>query len=100
MGAPGDSASDVLIPPDNFALVEPGIYRSGFPGKKHFPFLRTLGLRTVLYLCPEEYPDANLAFLTQQHVQLLQYGVAGNKVGSENKRRGSSRGESRKDATL
>lgn len=70
---------ELLIPPDNFCLVEPHIYRSGFPGKKNFPFLKTLNLRTVLYLCPEEYPDANLAFLTQQHVQLLQFGVTGNK---------------------
>lgn len=70
---------ELLIPPDNFAMVEPGIYRSGFPGKKNFAFLRTLGLRSVLYLCPEDYPEANLAFFTQQHVQLMQYGVAGNK---------------------
>jgi len=75
-----DDEEEALIPPENFALVEScGIYRSGFPGKKNFPFLRTLNLRTVLYLCPEEYPPANLAFLTAQHVQLLQFGVAGNK---------------------
>jgi hypothetical protein len=125
--------ADRLTPPDNFCLVEPGIYRyalqtgrerererdrrqeertqrsegqaskvrtlarcaltptgcarlrsslgrCGFPVKKNFSFLKTLGLRTILYLCPEEYPEANLALLTSMHVQLLQYGVAGNKV--------------------
>ena len=56
--------------------------RAGFPGKKNFPFLKTLNLRTILYLCPEDYPEANLSFLTGIHVQLLQYGVAGNKVRS------------------
>ena len=55
------------------------VFSAGFPGKKNFPFLKTLNLRTILYLCPEEYPEANIAFLNQQHVQLLQYGVAGNK---------------------
>lgn len=37
-----------LIPPDNFAMVNSWIYRSSFPKKKHFPFLKTLGLRSVL----------------------------------------------------
>ena len=74
-----DEDDELLIPPDNFAMVEPGIYRSGFPAKKNFPFLKSLNLRTILYLCPEEYPETNLSFLTGIHVQLLQYGVAGNK---------------------
>lgn len=68
-----------MIPPENFCMVEPGIYRSGFPVKKNFSFLQRLGLRTILYLCPEDYPASNLSFLTANHIQLLQYGVAGNK---------------------
>jgi hypothetical protein len=55
-------------------------FSAGFPGKKNFPFLKTLNLRTIVYLCPEEYPEANLNFLTGIHVQVLQFGVAGNKV--------------------
>ena len=39
-----------LIPPDNFAMVNTWVYRSSFPKKKHFPFLKTLGLRSVLYV--------------------------------------------------
>ena len=31
-----------LIPPENFAMVENGIYRGGFPKKRHFPFLAQL----------------------------------------------------------
>lgn len=91
MGWSSGEEEDLLIPPDNFSMVEPGIYRSGFPGKKNFPFLKSLQLRTVLYLCPEEYPEANLAFLTAAHVQLMQYGVMGNKEASGQRRR--QRGE-------
>ena len=37
-----------LVPPENFALVCPGVYRSGFPKKRNFGFLGTLGLKTIL----------------------------------------------------
>ena len=43
------------------------------------PFLQQLGLRSILYLCPEEYPDSHLGFLEEQGVQLLHFGVTGNK---------------------
>lgn len=39
-----------LVPPENFAVVCPGVYRCGFPKKRNFSFLETLGLRTVLYV--------------------------------------------------
>ena len=31
-------------------MVNTWVYRSSFPKKKHFPFLKTLGLRSVLYV--------------------------------------------------
>jgi tyrosine-protein phosphatase SIW14 len=36
------------VPPENFALVCSGVYRSGFPLKKNFKFMETLRLKTVL----------------------------------------------------
>ena len=39
-----------LVPPENFALVSPGVYRCGFPLKKNFAFLETLRLKTVLWV--------------------------------------------------
>ena len=66
-------------PPENFAMVWRGVYRSGFPTKKNFGFLRQLQLRSVLFLCPEEYPESHLEFLNEEGVQLLQFGVTGNK---------------------
>ena len=69
----------MLIPPDNFSQVAHGLYRSGFPTKKNFPFLRQLRLRSLVYLCPEEYPASHLAFLASCHAVLYQYPLQGNK---------------------
>ena len=66
-------------PPENFAMVWKGVYRSGYPTKKNFSFLERLGLRSVVFLCPEEYPETHLAFYAQQGIQLLQFGSTGNK---------------------
>ena len=68
-----------LSPPDNFAMVWRGIYRSSFPTKKNFRFLQQLGLRSVVYLCPEDYPESHTTFLADQGAQLLQFGLEGNK---------------------
>ena len=76
------SKGDILVPPENFALVERGLYRGAFPKPKNFPFLRTLGLRTILSLKLEktnEYPAANTAFNHEHGIQLLMFGMPGNK---------------------
>ena len=44
-----------FLPPSNFSLVEAGVYRSAFPLKKNFPFLKGLGLKAILTLILEEY---------------------------------------------
>lgn len=38
----------------NFGLIEEDLYRSGHPNELNFPFLETLGLKTVVYLAQEE----------------------------------------------
>ncbi len=38
----------MLIPPLNFAMVAKGVYRSGYPNPKNFPFLKKLGLKSIL----------------------------------------------------
>ena len=47
--APGVPENTLLVPPLNFAMVAPGVYRSGYPNKRNFPFLRRLGLRSIMY---------------------------------------------------
>ncbi|XP_020683388.1 tyrosine-protein phosphatase DSP1 isoform X1 [Dendrobium catenatum] len=69
--------------PLNFAVVETGVFRSGFPEAGNFSFLRSLRLRSVVYLCPEPYPEANLEFLEDNGIRLFQFGIEGHKVNGE-----------------
>ncbi|XP_027331875.1 probable tyrosine-protein phosphatase DSP4 isoform X2 [Abrus precatorius] len=83
--AAGDGAGDkvdgedLYIPPLNFAMVDNGIFRSGFPEPANFSFLQTLGLRSIIYLCPEPYPEANMEFLKSNGIKLYHFGIEGHK---------------------
>ncbi|BGP37102.1 tyrosine-protein phosphatase siw14 [Rhodotorula kratochvilovae] len=68
-----------LRPPENFAMVSPRLYRSSFPRTKNFPFLRSLGLKSVMVLVQEPYPEENLDFLKAEGIQFFQFGIPGNK---------------------
>ncbi|CAM0950729.1 unnamed protein product [Alopecurus aequalis] len=68
-----------LVPPLNFAMVDHGIYRSGFPDASNLPFLESLRLRSVLCLCPEPYPEASQEFLRARGIRLFQFGIDGSK---------------------
>ncbi|GKV02387.1 hypothetical protein SLEP1_g14826 [Rubroshorea leprosula] len=70
----------VLVPPTNFSMVDEGVYRSALPQPSNFGFLQTLNLRSIIYLCPEPYPEENLEFLRSQNIQLLQFGIEGKTV--------------------
>ncbi|KAL6623119.1 hypothetical protein ACP70R_032998 [Stipagrostis hirtigluma subsp. patula] len=74
-----DDEAATVSPPPNFGMVDKGVYRSGFPDAASFAFLRGLGLRSVVYLCPEPYPEANAEFLKDQGIRLFQFGIEGNK---------------------
>nr|GEU85115.1 probable tyrosine-protein phosphatase At1g05000 [Tanacetum cinerariifolium] len=67
------------VAPINFALVEDRIYRSGFPQPNDFAFLKTLNLKSIIYLCTEAYPQENLEFLKENSIQLFQFGIDGTK---------------------
>jgi Tyrosine phosphatase family len=43
-----DVNTKILVPPYNFAMVDEGIYRSGFPTAENFEFLEALNLRSVV----------------------------------------------------
>ncbi|XP_044504029.1 tyrosine-protein phosphatase DSP1-like isoform X2 [Mangifera indica] len=73
----GDDLS--LIPPLNFSMVDNGIFRSGFPDSANFSFLQNLRLRSIIYLCPEQYPDSNMEFLKSNGIRLFQFGIEGRK---------------------
>jgi tyrosine-protein phosphatase SIW14 len=71
--------NDVLVPSINFSMVIPGVFRSGYPTKKNFEFLKSLNLRTICLLVPEEYAEGNKAFCADNGVQVLNFAMAGNK---------------------
>ncbi|KAG8641585.1 tyrosine-protein phosphatase DSP3 isoform X2 [Manihot esculenta] len=72
-----DKNDGVLLPPANFSMVEDGIFRSAFPQPHNFPFLKSLNLRSIIYLCCEPYPQENLEFLRANNIKLLQFGIEG-----------------------
>ena len=45
---------DYYIPMINFDTVESGLYRSGFPLARNMPFIRKLGIRTILFIEPDQ----------------------------------------------
>uniref|UniRef100_A0A2N9ER28 diphosphoinositol-polyphosphate diphosphatase n=1 Tax=Fagus sylvatica TaxID=28930 RepID=A0A2N9ER28_FAGSY len=68
---------ELLIPPLNFAMVDNGIFRSGFPDNANFGFLKSLGLRSIIYLCTEPYPEASMEFLKANGIKLFPFGIDG-----------------------
>lgn len=68
-----------VIPPLNFAMVAPGVYRSGYPNAMNHSFLKSLRLKTLIYLCPENCNEANLTFCQQNNISIMQFGIQGNK---------------------
>ncbi|GAA5947253.1 hypothetical protein JCM3765_001592 [Sporobolomyces pararoseus] len=45
----------VLFPPLCFSMVLPGVFRSGHPNRHNFPYLDSLGLKSIMYLSPDDY---------------------------------------------
>ena len=70
----------VYVPPLNFGVVIPGVYRSGYPNRKNFPFLHTLGLKSILYMDPEVYLPDNKAFVDEHNIKFFQFPIQRNKV--------------------
>ncbi|PSS14352.1 Tyrosine-protein like [Actinidia chinensis var. chinensis] len=68
---------ELYMPPLNFAMVDNGVFRSGFPDIANFTFLQTLGLRSIICMCPEPYPEANAQFVKANGIKLFQFGIEG-----------------------
>ncbi|KAI8813249.1 protein-tyrosine phosphatase [Cladochytrium replicatum] len=72
-------APKVVVPPLNFAMVAPGVYRSGHPNRKNFPFLKKLGLKSVMYLCTDDYSEDNLKFFAENNITIFHVKIESNK---------------------
>lgn len=69
----------IYTPPENFSMVCKGIYRSSFPRIENFSYLHKLGLKSILCLIPEEYPNENVEFNEKEGIKFYQIGLSGNK---------------------
>ncbi|KAK1926570.1 cytoplasm protein [Papiliotrema laurentii] len=66
-----------VVPPINFSLVAPGVYRSGHPNRKNSSFLRTLKLKGVMYVeGSEEYRKDGKDFVESEGVQLHRFDLS------------------------
>ncbi|KAF4372604.1 hypothetical protein F8388_027277 [Cannabis sativa] len=68
---------EVFVLPLNFAMVDCGVFRSGFPGSANFSFLQSLEIRSIVYLRPEPYPEANNEFVKANGIKLYQLAIKG-----------------------
>jgi len=76
---PQYNPDELIVPPVNFSLVAKGVYRGSYPNVCNFSFLKSLGLKTVLFLGPEDYPAKSARFLQDNNIALISVSMAGNK---------------------
>lgn len=65
----------MLVPPDNFGLVETGVYRCSKLEAGHFPFLETLQLKSLVLLDAAKPPRTLKTFLDDNKVEIYNLGA-------------------------
>ncbi|KDN50820.1 protein-tyrosine phosphatase [Tilletiaria anomala UBC 951] len=61
-----------FVPPLNFELVaKGGIYRSGHPNERNFSFLRSLKLKSIMYLGLEDLRPNMSGFCEEEGIQVF-----------------------------
>ncbi|KAF2740858.1 hypothetical protein EJ04DRAFT_530984 [Polyplosphaeria fusca] len=69
-----------LLPPANFGAVVPNsVYRSSYPAAENYEFLKSLKLKTILTLVPEELSFDYLSFMAEAGIQHHQVHIPANK---------------------
>ncbi|KAF9925217.1 hypothetical protein BGZ67_008846 [Mortierella alpina] len=61
----------MLTPPEQFGIVEPGLYRSDTLHPSHFPFIRSLNIKTAILLTPELPSRAMSNFFEENQIRLV-----------------------------
>ncbi|KAK3841116.1 MAG: protein-tyrosine phosphatase [Linnemannia gamsii] len=61
----------MLTPPEQFGIVELGLYRSDTLHPSHFPFIRSLNLKTAILLTPELPSRAMSNFFEENQIRLV-----------------------------
>ncbi|KAF9376634.1 hypothetical protein CPB97_010678 [Podila verticillata] len=74
----------MLTPPEQFGIVEPGLYRSDTLHPSHFPFIRSLGIKTAILLTPELPSRAMSNFFEENNIRLIDLALGSWKNNSSN----------------
>ncbi|PKI82343.1 protein-tyrosine-phosphatase [Malassezia vespertilionis] len=70
---------EMVVPPLNFDMVAPGVYRSGHPNERNFGFLKRLQLRSIVYLASDEYRPNVLQWAKREGLRIFHHRVNMNK---------------------
>ncbi|CAJ0859104.1 12848_t:CDS:2 [Entrophospora sp. SA101] len=76
-----------VVPPLNFAMVAPGVYRAGHPNRQNFPFLKKLGMNLIKYmflilkryLSADDFNEDLKQFVEEQQINVFHYRIEPNK---------------------
>ncbi|KAF9983030.1 hypothetical protein BGZ65_002259 [Modicella reniformis] len=80
----------MLTPPEQFGIVEPGLYRSETLHPTHFPFIRSLNLKTAILLTPELPSRAMSNFFEENQIRLIDLALGSWKNNNNNNNSNSS----------
>ncbi|CAO3593813.1 unnamed protein product [Absidia cylindrospora] len=69
-------SSTLLNPPEQFGMVEPGIFRSEMLQPVHFPFIKQFGFQTVVMLSPELPNCVTTNLIEEGGIQLVRSTVS------------------------
>ena len=61
----------MFLPPDQFAIVSPNIYRSCTIAPANYDYIKTLSLAFIILLSPESPSKSLLSFLESSKIQLF-----------------------------
>ncbi|KAI1433236.1 tyrosine phosphatase family-domain-containing protein [Xylaria sp. CBS 124048] len=65
--------------PINFAMVSEGLYRSGYPQPRDYPFMQTLKLKTIVTLVNKELPEGFQQFIKDNGITHKIFDMSGTK---------------------
>lgn len=65
----------IVTPPQNFAIVEPGLYRAALPSADNFSYIRSLTLKRVIILSAERPEKAVSKFFEAHNIQVSHTGL-------------------------
>lgn len=73
------ASKEIVVPPLNFDMVAPGVYRSGHPNERNFRFLQRLNLRSIVYLANDDYRENVREWAAAEHLNVFHHRVNMNK---------------------